>query len=199
MKRIQKTFLFTVIVLVVSSIIGIYYTVKDSKLSSFSEIPFFEWFTSAATAPIIMILISIIIGVYALSQFFKVLFPPIIKNGKSAKAIITKVWDTGTTLNDDPQIGLNLLVKTEDGKKFKAEAKTIVSRLDAAFVRPGISADVIYNPENTNQVQISKINFSKNFENSVEERLIEIENLHQKGLINFEEYKKKREEIINLI
>ncbi len=68
---------------------------------------------------------------------------------------MTEVRDTGVTLNDDPQIELLLQVAPPGGiPSSQAKANTYVSRLESARVRPGIVAQVKYDPKKPQRVQI---------------------------------------------
>ncbi len=158
-----------------------------------------DFFSGEDWMPIIIIPIVIIIVIASLIPFYRIIFPTQIKNGERAKATILKVWDTGTTINDDPQIGLLLEAKTKEGMNFQVETKTIVSRLSAALVQPGITADIIYDPQNTKRIQVVGIEAISNDGSSIEGRLTQILELRDKGLLTEEEYKKKRGEIIKSI
>ena len=103
------------------------------------------------------------------------------------------------TINDNPQIGLLLEFLTKEGVKLQVEAKTIVSRLNVALVQPGLTADVVYDPQNTKRIQVLEIDTSTGSDDSVENRLTQISNLRDKGLLTEDEYKRKRDEIIKSI
>jgi hypothetical protein len=122
--------------------------------------------------------------------------PAQIKNGVSAPAVVLTVKDTGVSVNDNPQVALMLEIKPRDRAAFQAEAKTLVSRLDAALVQPGISAEVVFDPANPSRVQIASLDLKPVALNNAESRLRELDRLYNERLITGEEYRSKREEII---
>lgn len=161
-----------------------------------------EIFSGDNWVPILTIPFVILIMIVSILPFFRIMFPPQIKNGLAAKATVQKVWDTGTTINNNPQVGLLLNFVTRDGRHIQAETKTVVSRLNATLIRPGIAADVIYDPENIKRLQVSKLYLDvegKGDGEDVEERLRQLDDLHKKGLVTDEEYQQQREAIIKSI
>lgn len=72
----------------------------------------------------------------------------------TTEAAVRKVWDTGTTINDDPEVGFLLEFAGTDGTPLQVEAKTVVSRLQVARVQPGITAQVRYDPQKPRRLQI---------------------------------------------
>ena len=72
----------------------------------------------------------------------------VLVNGLPAQAIILKVSDTGTTINNDPVIRLLLEVQPPDQQSFQAEAERLISRLQIPQVQPGTVVQVKYDPAN---------------------------------------------------
>jgi hypothetical protein len=70
----------------------------------------------------------------------------ILANGLLAQATIIRVFDTGTTINNDPVVRLLLEVKPPDQPTFQAETERLVSRLHIPQVQPGSIVQVKYNP-----------------------------------------------------
>jgi hypothetical protein len=67
--------------------------------------------------------------------------------GKPAEAEILRVWDTGTTVNEDPVIGMEVEVRPAEGDPYRATiAKTWVSRIDIPSFQPGAVIPVRYDP-----------------------------------------------------
>jgi len=145
----------------------------------------------ALLAMIVIPLMLIISGVVVL-PLFRILAPVQIKNGVTAQARVLKIWDTGVTVNDDPQVGLLLEVMPSMSNPFQIEAKTLVPRLQVALVKEGITAEVVYDPQNLKRVQIVKLNTQQ----GSAARLEELDALYEKRLITEDEYRKKREEIL---
>jgi hypothetical protein len=123
--------------------------------------------------------------------------PGDIKNGVTAEARVIKVWDTGTTINDDPQVGLLLQVSPPGGAPaFQAEAKTVVPLRAVPFVKPGTAAEVKYDPKKPARLQLLALHVQAAPARDAAGRLGELEALREKGLITVEEYRQKREEIL---
>ena len=148
--------------------------------------------------PVILVVMGIV-G-FTLIPVFRIFFPAAIKNGVEAEAEILKVWDTGTTINDDPQIGMLLKVRPSLAAPFEAEAKTLVSRLNAALVQPGVTARVVYDPKKPKRIQVKKLNIkpAPSPGNAVA-RMEELEQLRSRNLISEAEYQEKRREILDRI
>lgn len=78
----------------------------------------------------------------------------LLKHGRPAEATILKRFDTGTTINKNPQIGLLLDVKPETDPPFQAEARVLVSRLNPDAFPVGTKVKVRYDPKNTKNVAV---------------------------------------------
>ena len=78
----------------------------------------------------------------------------VLAHGTSAPATIVRVWETGTRLNDQPQIGVVLQVQPADKPAFQAETKMFISYLQAAQLQPGMLVNVRYDPQNPGKVAV---------------------------------------------
>jgi hypothetical protein len=65
-----------------------------------------------------------------------------------------KVWDTGTTINQDPLVRMVLEVHPPGGAPFQAETERLVSRLQIPQIQPGMVVEVKYDPA-TNAVALA--------------------------------------------
>lgn len=115
-----------------------------------------------AAAPIVgSILVSFFIIIFGLAfgiPYFRNRKREILlKTGRSANGRIIEVWDTGVTINNQPQIGLKIEVKPELGAPFISECVLIISRLQTSYYREGVNCIVRYNPDNTKTVAIEKL------------------------------------------
>src|SRR6266542_1536978 len=63
----------------------------------------------------------------------------LLQTGIQANATITEIWDTGVTVNNQPQIGIKLQVTPQTGMPYIVETKVIISRLQTAYYQPGVS------------------------------------------------------------
>jgi hypothetical protein len=160
---------------------------------------FSQLMQSGELLAIAIILVSVIISGVVMRPFLRILFPGEIKNGITAQARVLKVWDTGVTVNENPQVGLLLEVSPETGEPFQAETKTIVSRLNVAQVEPGIKAEVKYDPQKPQRLQLQTLHIKSPTTTKAAARMEELNELREKGLITEEEYRRKREEILKTL
>ena len=71
------------------------------------------------------------------------------QNGVVARAQIQEVWDTGWTINDNPVIGMKVLVLPGDRPAFTATIeKTTISRIAIPQFQPGNTVPVRFDPTN---------------------------------------------------
>jgi hypothetical protein len=68
------------------------------------------------------------------------------KQGIAAPAKILKLWDTGTTINQNPVVRLLLEVQPRGEAAFEAETEQLISRLSMPQIQPGMTVMVKYDP-----------------------------------------------------
>jgi hypothetical protein len=78
----------------------------------------------------------------------------LLRTGAPAQAKILKIWDTGVSVNDNPQVGMLLAVYPEDGMPYQAETRSIVSRLHIPLVQVGLSVEVRFDPLDPSKVAL---------------------------------------------
>lgn len=76
----------------------------------------------------------------------------VLKTGISAPAVIIAAQDTGTTMNDSPQVRLTLQVTPAGRPPFQAVTTTFVGRLQVGMIVPGASVMVKYDPHDITNV-----------------------------------------------
>jgi hypothetical protein len=76
------------------------------------------------------------------------------KSGRPATAVILRISDSGTTVNDDPVVYLDLEVHPDAGPAFGAMTKCLISRLDVPQFQPGRTIPVRYDPADHTRVGI---------------------------------------------
>ncbi len=76
------------------------------------------------------------------------------RTGQPAKATFLRIWDTGTTINNDPVVWLELEVHPEKAAAFQAKTKCLISRLDVPKFQPGCTIPVRYDPADHARVGI---------------------------------------------
>lgn len=77
-----------------------------------------------------------------------------IPNGVSAPAMVVSLADTGVSINDNPQIQLQLQVHAPEGATFTASVSTFVSRVQTSAFQQGAIVHVRYNRDNPQQIAI---------------------------------------------
>ena len=81
----------------------------------------------------------------------------VLKTGISAPAVILNAEDTGTTMNDSPQVRLTLQVNPAFGPSFQAVTTTFVGRLQVGMITPGAPVTVRYDPADMSKVAIEHL------------------------------------------
>ena len=81
----------------------------------------------------------------------------LVKTGISAPAVILNAEDTGTTMNESPQVRLTLQVNPAFGPSFQAVTTTFVGRLQIGMITPGAPVTVRYDPNDTTKVAIESL------------------------------------------
>lgn len=67
--------------------------------------------------------------------------------GERAEAKVLDTWDTGTTINEQPFVGLRLMVHPISGPPFEAETEEQVPRPKLAEVQPGSRLSVRFDTQ----------------------------------------------------
>ena len=84
----------------------------------------------------------------------------LLATGRSADGLITEMWDTGVTINKQPQIGMKIQVTPQTGPPFTSEVIMVVSRLQTAYYQVGVQCIVKYDPNDTKTVAIETLGSS---------------------------------------
>lgn len=196
MKSLRPIFIISGIITLISFGVVIVLMFVGPDKMSFSGTNLKELFASGEIWGIIVVPIVMVVTMMILFGVFRSMFPAKIKNGVRAPATVIEVRDTGVTINDNPQVGLLLEVKPRDRATFLAEAKMVVSRLNAALVQPGVAAEVVFDPDKPTRIQVANLDLEQVTGDTSESRLKELNRLYDQGLITGEEYRAKRQEII---
>ena len=75
--------------------------------------------------------------------------------GSPAKAVVLKIWETGTRVNHSPVIGFELEVHAEGRPPWRATTKALVSILAIPRIQPGMELDVFYDPADPSRVALA--------------------------------------------
>ncbi|GEM_PF-1305585 len=206
MKSVRWIFLSSMLITVGVMAIVVFQALAESGVD-LSETNLIELFKNEETSVIIIMPVVLLIVLATMIPFYRIMFPPRIKNGINATAKVLKVWDTGTSINDNPQVGLLLELRTQEGTTLEVEAKTIVSRLSVANVQPGVLANVIYEANKPQRLTVESFEVppptsapseepADERPPSTTERLLELNDLRARGLVTEEEFQAKRSEIL---
>ncbi len=136
---------------------------------------------------------------------YRVMFQPllqaeaVLQHGELATATVLQVWDTGTTVNENPQLGLRLEVQPLGDAPFQAESKSVVSRLLVGGIRPGAVVQVKYDPRDRRKVAVVPGAEVQPTPQGAAARLQELDALRERGLVTQEEYERKRREILDAL
>src|SRR3954470_19679483 len=79
----------------------------------------------------------------------------LLQSGESAPAVILELRDTGTTVNDNPQVELVLDVLPSSRPPFRATTRTLISRLQTSQVQPGMQVLVKFDPNDPSKVALA--------------------------------------------
>lgn len=76
------------------------------------------------------------------------------REGLIGLGTVEGISHTGVTLNDQPQVRIQLRVEAADGKVFPSHAKMVVPLTELALLRTGVVLPVRYLPGRTDRVEI---------------------------------------------
>jgi hypothetical protein len=79
----------------------------------------------------------------------------LLSHGEPATAVILKVWETGTVMNEtNPQIGLLLEVRPANRAPYQAETKMFISMIQVPQFQPGVTLAVKFDPADPSKVAV---------------------------------------------
>lgn len=78
----------------------------------------------------------------------------LLKNGEPAEAVVLKLAGTGSSINHDPQVILQLEVYPPERDSYQAEVKFYVSRLRISQVQPGNRIAVKINRQDQSKIAV---------------------------------------------
>ncbi len=114
----------------------------------------------------ILLFSGIFIGVFIFIIYPMIVKPVLLENrlkktGKKATAKIIKIQDTGTTINDNPQVKLTVEVIPEYGTPYTTVFKQVISRLEVHLFQPGVLLNVLVDPKDTKKIILDTFDKSK--------------------------------------
>jgi hypothetical protein len=135
----------------------------------------------------------------------------IIQEGSPAAAILLDYWDTGTTINENPQVGMLLEVHPSNLAPYQAKTKSVLSRLDLGMLHKGAAVKVTYMPADPQEVAFVAFATSQDqtpgpgIEQSgglysqsdlIKVRLAELDELRLRHMITEADYTRRRDELL---
>jgi hypothetical protein len=97
--------------------------------------------------------ITVIVLVWV-RRFMRTMTGANLKDGTPAQATILRIWDTGTTINDNPVVGFLLEVRPQNLPAYQAESKSMIPRLSISQFQPGATIPVKIDPQNQARVAL---------------------------------------------
>ena len=76
------------------------------------------------------------------------------KVGQRAEASILSVWDTGSTVNDNPVVGMKIEFQAQ-GAAVTATFSTPISRIQTHLYQPGQKVTILYDPRDHARIMLS--------------------------------------------
>ena len=76
------------------------------------------------------------------------------KSGTPAQATIQQVWPTGTYVNNNPQIGMQLEVRPPTGLPYTAQLKAVIPLVNIPQFQPGAVVPVKIHPTDPSKVAL---------------------------------------------
>ena len=110
--------------------------------------------TLSVVVPIVLGIGITVIMLVWLRKFMGSVTGANLKNGTPAQATILRIWDTGTTVNDNPVVGLLLEVRPQNLPAYQAESKSMIPRLSISQFQPGAIIPVRIDPQNQARVAL---------------------------------------------
>ncbi len=80
--------------------------------------------------------------------------PTIMKSGTPAQATIQNVWQTGTYVNNNPQIGMQLEVRPPNGVPYQTQVNAIIPLVNIPQFQPGAVVPVKIHPTDPSKVAL---------------------------------------------
>lgn len=112
-------------------------------------------FSSAMTQMFIWMGVGLVITIVAIILVRRMVRPntKLLQTGIAAQATILQVWQTGVTINNNPQIGLKLQVNGPTGS-YQTETKVIAPLINIPQFQPGAVLPVKVDPADQSKIAL---------------------------------------------
>lgn len=111
---------------------------------AWAELPPLTRYSLVATAALFLITVVSLPGGLIINYLSN---RRVLTNGRRAEAEILDLYETGTTINQQPVVGFKLRVFPLSGPPFEAQTEQKVPRLQVPRIQPGARIEVRYDPE----------------------------------------------------
>ncbi len=115
---------------------------------------FDEYFDRFSTWVLLAFILSIFLLIFRVAVVPVVRRRRILATGIPATAIVEKVSITGTRINNDPVLRLEVLVHPPAGMAYRVKARKRFNIMDAPFVREGITLNIKIDPRRAARFEI---------------------------------------------
>ena len=78
----------------------------------------------------------------------------ILQTGIPAQAVIRQVWQTGTFINENPQVGMQLEVRPPGGQPYVTQVNAVVPMINIPQFQPGTVVPVKISPTDASKVEL---------------------------------------------
>ncbi len=78
----------------------------------------------------------------------------ILQTGIPAQAVIRQVWQTGTFINENPQVGMQLEVRPPGGQPYVTQLNAVVPLINIPQFQPGTVVPVKISPTDASKVEL---------------------------------------------
>jgi hypothetical protein len=103
-------------------------------------------FTVVVTGAVIFVIYRVMKGMGPNRQ--------ILQTGIPAQATIRQVWQTGTYINMNPQVGMQLEVRPPNGAPYVAQVTAVVPMINIPQFQPGTVVPVKISPTDPSRVEL---------------------------------------------
>lgn len=131
-------------------------------------------------APIVGLLVAVPTLIVFWLLYAKIFRPmmqanKLLETGIQARAEIKEMWDTGWTVNEQPRIGLLLVIQPEGRLPYEAKTTMIISRLQAHLYQPGTELTVRYDPNAPEKVVVEAVGYQDARQNAADTAALQAE------------------------
>ena len=124
------------------------FTTKDDALTDDGYSLKYFFFIMGAFFLALPVILFICISAFTLLKARRI--NKIVTEGKQGKALILKLEDTGTRINDNPRVKLLLEIQIPNYPTYRAEKKITVPLINLSQVQVGSTVEIWADPEDPN-------------------------------------------------